>query len=579
MAGNIEERDRAIELITKHRLSQEVSLLSYAAVERQLIIDVKEIIEKGKFLYASDLRTIFCDIDASFLYFGNPLYNNQIYDASLYVSLLKPYIKLFESKMPLTQRTVKSRYSVNASNEPLDISSIDSAVRKCIRIALQRKHLTSKVPRLAEYDQAYAENLALVSSDMFNWDNPGSYDLLVDGSEFFKVAEILGDFIVILYSRSFIRNPLYQEAYQLFREKVSSLSFSSSKSKAKSEMSGIDLAAEEIVSFIDQHLIASNKQASPQIPYFPLNSNRSEFSGIQFKQIHDDAVNAFATMQFETILGHNVAFKFMPPVTSNNGFNRLVRIDKLYTNRLYETFQEIRSQHLCHHFRPFEQTGAIDIENFYRRHSDCLVFADDSKKPVLKSRFNMLFLFDNSCSINDNKKRCMQAISSLIFMTIRDFPEIFSHLLAYAQNTAGTKVVALRKLVDCKAQEVRNLERMFHIHSSGVNHDIFALHKILSLHDRALFQSTNTKTVAILIGDAWPISVSGDVQEEQEELLQDIRRRYKELIILYIAIDENRPPRDLSYDYYISQKSDAFSISTFLNQFTPVIRQIIQKHN
>lgn len=518
-------------------------------------------------------------VESCFIYYLNPLKNKHIYDATLYISLLKPFIQVLMSEAPITQRTVKSKYSFNQSGEPVDISYIDTTVRKCLRVALLRKYLVSRSEKLAVGDQAYIQNMALLSTELFNWDNPGSFDLLVEGSEFFKIAELLGDFFVILYSYSFIRNPLYQNAYRLFKDHVSGLTLTSDLSKLESVMAETDLAAEELVKFIDQYLIASQSRKPASLPSFSLNSNRGGMTGSLFKDFPFNATSTFSTMEVENVLGFNVTYKFVPPVANLNNFNKIVRVDKASINRLYETFQLIKSQHLVHHVKPFEQTGAIDIENFYRRFSDCLVFEDEYKKVSLSTRFNLLFLFDNSCSINDNKKRLMQAISSLLLLTVKDFPEIFSQLVAYAQNTEGTKVVALRKLADCKVQDIRNMDRILHIQSTGVNHDVFALHKVLRLHEKQLFQRKSTKTVAIIIGDAWPISVAGNVQEEQEVLMQNIRQRFKDLIIIYVAIDENRHPRDLSYDYFIRQKSEDFSLSYFLHQFTAVIKHIISKYN
>lgn len=579
MVDNIRELDRAIELLTKNKLSQEISFQTYVRITKSLLLDLKQLVARKSLIYAPELASHNFEIDATFLYYFNPLDDNLIYDASLYLSLLKPYIQLLNNKLPLAQRTVRSKYSVNDSNEPLDISYIDTAVRKCLRVAMLRKYLVSREEKFAECDHAYIQNLALISTELFNWDNPGSYDLLVEGSEFFMIAEMLGDIFVVLFSYSFIRNPLYQKAYRLFRDKIESLSRISHYSDLNAAMVEIDIAAEELVHFIDQYLISSPKDSPTPIPSLWLNSNNCVLSGRLFKNIPFDSTQVFSEMELENVLGFTVAYKYLPPVVNLNSFNRFVRIDKTHINRLYETLQLIKAQHLSHQIKSFEQTGAIDVENFYRRHSDCLVFEEDITRVSFRSKFNILYLLDNSCSINDNKKRTMQLIMSLMLLTIKDFPEIFSHLIAYAQNTEGYKVVAIRKLLDCKVEDVKSIEKVMHIHSSGINHDIFALHKVLKLHAKTLFRTKSTKTIAILIGDAWPISVDGDVLEEQKLLIQTIRHDYKDLIIIYIAVDANRHPRDLSYDYYISQKSGEFSMNVFLDQFSPVIKEIIKLYN
>ena len=570
--------EQDIEMLTKKRCSREVRLHAYSNLFKIMSESLLNVSygSVSEFIQIGDHQQI--APDAAFLYFYNPLSNKSIFEGTMYLSTLKRMIKNLNSEYPLLPQTIKSRYSMTLAGDPMDITYIYNSIRECLRVSLIRTTLRSTCETLRNFEAGFVDNLALLSRELFNWDNTGKYDLLVEPAEFIKIAEQLGDLLIILYSYSFIRNPLYQNTFELFRTKRNSILPYDRYTGMNSRLMEIDNAALEITCYVDKYLISSPSSNSAQLPSLNLNSN-SGFSMQRLSQNipYDTLMNFSVFEEMENILGYNLKFRFYIPAVIQNKFNHVTKVRKKYINSLCNNLIRIRSENCSTITRLFEQSGEIDIDNIHRREADGLIFKDELKKIKLRSKFNMVFLIDNSCSINDTKKGTMQQILSLLLMTINSFPELFEKVIAYAQNTDGPGTVALRKLIDEKAGEIRNLGKVMHINQAGINYDIFALYKIIKIHLKDL-SAPKITNIIILVGDAWPIGVAGDVIAEQKKVINYLRSAYKNLIIIYIATDPNRHPRDLSYDYFLSQQSSEFSMDIFISQFSYTISQILKQH-
>ena len=172
----------------------------------------------------------------------------------------------------------------------------------------------------------------------------------------------------------------------------------------------------------------------------------------------------------------------------------------------------------------------------------------------------------------------MQKIIALLVLVIKEHPDIFQTIHAYAQKGTA-KTVSLTPLVEGNTRQIKKFGSLLYFNCKTVNYDPFALNEILQ-RNNAVFNSKSDNAIPLIfvIGDAWPVSMEKDSKREGTDIMRNLRELYPRMVIINIASNPCFNPDELGYDYYITIKSDSFSIASFKKDFEQVILKVVNDH-
>lgn len=219
-----------------------------------------------------------------------------------------------------------------------------------------------------------------------------------------------------------------------------------------------------------------------------------------------------------------------------------------------------------------EQNGDICALDKYRDQADMRIFTNIYQQIDPRSKFYLMLLVDNSCSININKQRIMADILCLLVNLIMERPEMFTHVAAYSQHSTGNRNVTMRQLLDAPASEIADPSSIVHLTSSGVNYDAYAAAELVASHREDFGEA---RPLLILIGDSWPVSHSGeDVKNESRNIYRTIKEENPRLITFYFSVDQCHEPTDF-YDYVVKMNTTFSGLSDFIEGFTRMVEKVL----
>lgn len=273
------------------------------------------------------------------------------------------------------------------------------------------------------------------------------------------------------------------------------------------------------------------------------------------------------------INGVDVLIEYKPSYSHNREYEKISKAVEMHIDPISRELARIYSTRTIPCQEDCENNGDIAPVDYYRAKADVKIFTQTYQKTDPYSMFYVMALVDNSCSINDNKKRVMGEILTLLVNTIIAHPDKFTHLCAYAQQSDGNRAVTLRRLIDCPVPELANPSSILHLVSSGVNYDAYAAHEIVTTHAD---QFETARPLLIVCGDSFPVSNSGeDVILETKKIFKSLKEKYPRLITMCLAVDCRYQPYEM-YDYFVSLATEQ-PFSNFINGFTLMIEKILKK--
>ncbi len=276
------------------------------------------------------------------------------------------------------------------------------------------------------------------------------------------------------------------------------------------------------------------------------------------------------------IIGNQVFVEILRPRHLPNMFRQLQKKLDKHISDVSGEICKLKSRNI--EKRPRDgYSGLLNTRQAWRKNLEEVNFFQirntvDSKKNV----FNVFFLVDNSCSIPSKINTLQQVLTLLVSVMIRH-PEIFRSLFAYAQK-GTSKTVKLTPLIEGEqASKVKNFGSLLYFNCKNVNYDPYALHEILYLNENIVRRDRHINLVFI-VGDAWPVSFEKSAKEEGMEIMQLLRKKYTNTLLINFATNPTYKPEELGYDYYVNLTSSVFDIASFKLQFQKVILKILNDY-
>jgi hypothetical protein len=275
-----------------------------------------------------------------------------------------------------------------------------------------------------------------------------------------------------------------------------------------------------------------------------------------------------------TVIGQQVTYEILPALAMDTEYQLISESVRVHLFDLIENLKKIKSKQSDSRLIEFQDYGTeIDPINYYRREADMLIFKNQENYLAERTKINLYILRDCSCSIGEEKRKFINKISVLLMESLIAEPYLFHNIVAYSQHSTGNKKVTMHKMLLGDVRSISTPSTILQDKSSGVNYDAFALYQLITEHVPKV--PALTEELVVLIGDQWPVSHGKEVKRENHDILSELKHNYPHLIICYIAVNEQYPPADLFYDYFISLKGND-SFQHFIFKFSKMIDNILE---
>ncbi|MFC2089033.1 hypothetical protein ACFLSX_05465 [Calditrichota bacterium] len=586
------KNDRFITRVREAQLSGEslhkLSLLSSLQFTPFTIINyIRKKMLKSKYLTSESFNNDF-NINTMFIENAAKTSPLKALFATIYLHLTLSILGSFDSIFPVPQDKVLSKYS-KINENPLDITSIYRAVNSSLRKIAIVQALNRKDSIFSDLQYYFRQNIIRNLNNPFKYNPTDDLNMILHAEVFSALFAALGKSFISVFFVQLFYAPVNRYTYHLFLDaeqkiKARDIKISPRKQFIK-DMKFIDTLAKNITEQIDvfTRIIDDEQDSAPNMLSPAQRPVQNSFNlNFLLANSLSDLNSSLYSRTSRTILGKSYPIVFRPSLDNQNDFSS--RSSKLQskTNSLKADLLKIHVDELDSFIRYRQSTGFLDKRELWKviAAQDSIkadIFKSISHVSLTKNQIYLHLLVDNSCSMNPDKRKVVRDILTMLTNIILQFPNMFVYVSAAAQHSEGNKEVTIRKTFDGPVENVsvNSLSRIIHTHQQGLNYDGIALYELIAQNSYK-WEEYNAIPVVIMIGDAWPVSHSEDVKQEQAKIIAHLKQRHPELILMYIAINQCYNPEELSYDYFVSIKSNDL-IAEFLIQFKKMISKIFKE--
>jgi len=593
---DLTDQDKIIELVGRYQSSTtESKQHAYAKLSALFQASILEMMDSDNiFDYFGMNREIDYFLPSDF--FKRVALNRitEAMEATAYNIILQLGMKQLDANIGDCSINIESINHKDENGKKINLNSIYVNIFSGIKKYLVQLIL-SKTSIISKNQQKYQSCLFLNDYHFFDYVTKSKeLDIVIPAEIFFYYYVNYNDRFPGLFYREICRSLFYQEAIAEFDKALTPVRELIYNEEQYDIYSLIDQkwkmieAAKQITHFIDRTNIRTGEHTYDFKDGRPRSNNSQVPHGRKSRTNNRSQLMLFegeGIRSQKNVGGTQVKYEVLQALRFPYDYKQYVNLVHNYKSEINTALSRIFIKYISKREKSYEETGEVDIENWYRRKLDQYIFRDMVTETNPANRFNMFFLIDNSCSINKDKQLVMKQLIVLFSEVIKSHPEKFNSLVAYSQNSSGNKMVSMRQLV-CKKKVSEltdsDLYKLLHLKQSGVNYDILAMLNMLDKHLTGKSQSDGINLV-IAVGDAWPVSYGlagkADVKEEQETVFNMIRKKH-DVIITYYAVNQLYDPRSLHYDYFISLKSDSNNpMEKFVKQFPGMIDEILKQRS
>lgn len=497
-----------------------------------------------------------------------------------FVAVMNCYESLEEISPLQEVEKITSSYATDSNGNPIDITNIFKTVNVILRKIAIESSLKCYDPDFKPLIDDYLINLAMISNNPFDHSGNDIETILIKDMVKFSLG--LGELFPQIFYDQIYENDHNSEAFyqlNLKSEPVRKMIIDIlNYRKLKLCLAKIDRIALDITLYLDQWGLGVSEEAdtSPNIEYGgPLMPGPNLVNiGSIFDVTKLSDINVGFHKTSSEINGESFIVEYKPSLNQPKNYESKSKAVAPYVSKLTKEITRIYSSNEKEYHEDFQISGDISPTDYYRVKGDVRIFTDTFTMVNPESIFYCMILIDNSCSINDNKKKIMGSILTLFVNTLISHPDKFVHLAAYAQHSSGNRVVTLRRLIDSPVSSISDPSSILHLTSSGVNYDPYAAHEIVTSHSQ--YFGRISRPLLIVIGDTWPVSQTGkDVKEETRTIFNILKTKYPSLITMNMTVDPNYDPSEL-YDFFVSISSGD-ALDKFVKGFSSMIENFVRK--
>ena len=405
-------------------------------------------------------------------------------------------------------------------------------------------------------------------------------DVIISTEVFVRLVCIFRKKLPLLFYHQMVYSHLYQKISGKILKELSKIEIDfSSFSDSYNKSYKIEQTALSILHEIDETALRS------EIKGYSLQKGVGSNTNVLGRKLMNNRFFAFLEDSDEEVVeyyqseANNIQFmvQILKPRHLPNRFDAMKKELANETRAVSNAIFKLKTQKEQH--RKFiNYSGILNAQRIYRKNlEDTRFFRVNERADRWSNCFNVGMLIDNSCSI-PSKVPSLQKIIALLVLVIKEHPDIFQTIHAYAQKGTA-KTVSLTPLVEGNTRQIKKFGSLLYFNCKTVNYDPFALNEILQ-RNNAVFNSKSDNAIPLIfvIGDAWPVSMEKDSKREGTDIMRNLRELYPRMVIINIASNPCFNPDELGYDYYITIKSDSFSIASFKKDFEQVILKVVNDH-
>ena len=509
------------------------------------------------------------------------LSSRDAFDCSLYFLIETALQDSYERLVQPDKPNIMSKFSMmvleNGTKKSIDLSYQYPLIYSCfVRLLLANK-LNMAGGVLKEIRKTFIRGLHLGDEYYFSHYDT-EFDVTISPERFIQIYSRYGDLALLKFFNPIKYSPLYKAQWKLLEKKTKELYADRASVLRKNRL--IDRMTREIIAFGDRSNLHVGHPGKVNLgldsPILPRGRKLDDLAMLDVFRL-DQIMNEGYRQTF-VINGQGVEVELKPALHQISAMEydlikqETQHIVKPISKKLLEFNNQSNGKKTISHF---EKTGGMDIENWYRRDFDGLVFQQEYTTITLRTKLKLVFLIDNSISISPEKQKFIKQIGTTLIEVARAFPQNFPQIIAYAQHSSGNKKVTLHHLADVRTESLSNPSKLLHLDRSGVNYDMYAARVVVDLHKDQLKEG---KTMFILLGDSWPIGLKEDVKVESRKIIQSIKKDFPNLILTYLATNKQYDPLLLGFDHYI-EISSSDSVNEFAKYFIKMIEEIHNTQN